>query len=211
MDNVKISYYARENKKVGVHSFFPQPTNLKTFGFERMCQKAARNTNLADHTVRAAVTEYMRVAQEALLEGNRVEIGNQFVTLWPNLRGSVKDYTDENGRLVVVKASDLTASKCKSRVSATVNATFSAEFERQVHWVKTDRQGNVIDEIDDTETNDEQDNDPTTPAGSRPNPSTGSGTAMGDGSGTAPSTGSGTAEGNGSGSAGGDDGDEIEG
>lgn len=156
MDNVKINYYARENKKVGNHSFFPQPHGLKTFGFERMCQKAARNTSIEAHTVRAAVEEYMNVAQEALLEGNRVEIGNQFVTLWPNLKGSVKDYIDpQTGKKVVVTADDLTASKCKSRVSATVNAAFSNEFERKVKWVKTDKHGNVIDDPDDTETNEE--------------------------------------------------------
>lgn len=156
MDNVKINYYARENKQLGSHSFYPQPIGLKTFGFERMCQKAARNTSIEAHTVRAAVEEYVKVAQEALLEGNRVEIGEQFVTLWPNLKGSVKDYTDpDTGKKVVVTAADLTATKCKSRVSATVNAAFSNEFERKVKWVKTDNHGNVIDEPDDTETNEE--------------------------------------------------------
>ena len=156
MDNVKIHYYARENKQLGSHSFYPQPIGLKTFGFERMCQKAARNTSIEAHTVRAAVEEYIKVAKEALLEGNRVEIGEQFVTLWPNLKGSVKDNTDpETGKKVVVTAADLTATKCKSRVSATVNAVFSDEFERKVKWVKTDKHGNVIDEPDDTETNEE--------------------------------------------------------
>lgn len=156
MDNVKINYYARENKQLGSHSFYPQPLGLKTFGFERMCQKAARNTSIEAHTVRAAVEEYIKVAKEALLEGNRVEIGEQFVTLWPNLKGSVKDYTDPaTGKKVVVTAADLTATKCKSRVSATVNAVFSDEFERKVKWVKTDKHGNVIDEPDDTETNEE--------------------------------------------------------
>ena len=155
-DNVKIAYYARENAKVGVHSFFPQPTNLKTFGFDRMCKKAAKNTTIEEHTVRAAVTEYMKVAQEALLEGNRVEIGEQFVTLWPNLKGSVKDELNEDGTVKrVVTAKDLTANKCRSRVGATVNSAFSNEFARQVKWVKTDKAGNVIEEEDDTETNEE--------------------------------------------------------
>lgn len=155
-DNVKISYYARENNKVGKHSFYPQPTNLKTFGFERMCRKAANNTTLEVHAVRAAVTEYIKVAQEALLEGNRVEIGDQFVTLYPNLKGSVKDYEDEKTHeLVVVTADDLTANKCRSRVGATVSPVFSEEFSRKVKWVKTDRHGNIIEEEDDTVTNEE--------------------------------------------------------
>lgn len=156
MDNVKISYYARENTKVGKHSYYPQPTNLKTFGFDRMCRKAANNTTLEEHAVRAAVTEYIKVAREALLEGNRVEIGEQFVTLYPNLKGSVKDYVDkETNELVVVTAKDLIANKCKSRVGATVSSVFSDEFERRVKWVKTDKHGNIIEEEDATETNEE--------------------------------------------------------
>ena len=176
-DNVKISYYARENNKVGKHSFYPQPTNLKTFGFERMCRKAANNTTIEEHTVRAAVTEYIKVAQEALLEGNRVEIGDQFVTLYPNLKGSVKDYEDEKtGELVVVTAKDLTANKCRSRVGATVSSVFSEEFKRKVKWVKTDKQGNIIEEEDDTETNEELANgdDDSTPAGGNANQGGGS-------------------------------------
>ena len=156
-DNVKISYVARENKKVGTHSFYPQPIAKGTFGFDRMCKKAAKNTTIEEHTVRAAVLEYMKVAQEALLEGNRVEIGEQFITLYPNLKGSVKDYKDkETGETVVVTAKDLTASKCKSRVGATVNRYFSDEFERNVSWVKTDKTGAIIEEEEDaTETNEE--------------------------------------------------------
>jgi len=167
-DNVKISYVARENSKVGTHSFYPQPVAKGTFGFDRMCKKAAKNTTIEEHTIRAAVTEYMKVAQEALLEGNRVEIGDQFITLYPNLKGSVKDYKDEKtGETVVVTAKDLTASKCKSRVGATVNRYFSDEFERNVSWVKTDKTGAVIDEGEDaTETNEEAaQNDNTPPSG----------------------------------------------
>jgi nucleoid DNA-binding protein len=156
-DNVKIPYVARENTKVGTHSFYPQPIAKGTFGFDRMCKKAAKNTTIEEHTIRSAVTEYMKVAQEALLEGNRVEIGEQFITLYPNLKGSVKDYKDQKtGETVVVTAKDLTASKCKSRVGATVNRYFSDEFERSVSWVKTDKTGAVIDEGEDaTETNEE--------------------------------------------------------
>lgn len=156
-DNVKVSYYARENTKIGVHSFFPQPVFKGTFGFDRMCKKAANNTTIEEHTVRAAVMEYMKVAKEALLEGNRVEIGEQFVTLWPNLKGSVRDELNDDGTVKkAVTASDLRASKCKSRVSATVNAVFSSEFERRVSWQKTDKTGApIIDEEDATETNEE--------------------------------------------------------
>lgn len=156
-DNVKIPYFAKENTTVGTHSFYPQPIAKGTFGFDRMCKKAAKNTTIEEHTIRAAVQEYMKVAQEALLEGNRVEIGERFITLYPNLKGSVKDTKDEKtGEVKVVTAKDLTANKCKSRVGATVSPEFSLEFERNVSWIKTDKNGAPIEEGEDaTETNEE--------------------------------------------------------
>ena len=155
--NVKIRYYARENKKMNPHSFYAQPIPNGTYGFQQICELAAKNTTVESHTIEAAVKEYMKVVQEKLCDGFRVEIGNKFVVLYPNLKVSVKDYVDEEtGQAVVVTASDLKAVAGKSRVGATVNAEFSHQFAQAVKWQKTDAQGVVIeDEEDATETNEE--------------------------------------------------------
>ena len=157
MHNVKIDYYAKENTKVGTHSVYPVPIPNGTYGFQQMCEQASKNTTIEAHTIAAAVKEYMKVAKEKLCDGFRVEIGEQFVTLGPNLKGSVKDELNADGtvkRAATLK--DLTANKCKSRVSATVNPVFSDEFERSVSWRKTDKHGTPVeDEEDATETNEE--------------------------------------------------------
>ena len=169
MHNVKIDYYARENTKVGTHSIYPVVIPNGTYGFDEVCEQAAKNTTIEAHTIAAAVKEYMKVVQEKLCDGFRVEVGKKFLTLGPNLKGSVKDELNEDG--TVKKActvKDLTANKCKSRVSATVNPAFSDEFERSVSWRKTDKTGVAIDEGEDaTETNEEaaQNGDNQQPAG----------------------------------------------
>jgi len=151
MHNVKIDYYAKENTKLGTHSFYPVPIPNGTYGFEQICEQASKNTTIEAHTIAAAVKEYMRVVQEKLCDGFRAEVGQKFITLGPNLRGSVKDTKDEKtGQVTVVTAKDLTANKCKSRVSATVHPAFSDRFEESVSWRKTDKQGNVIEEEDAT-------------------------------------------------------------
>lgn len=169
-DNVKIPYYVRENNKVGTHSVFAQPQSKGTYGFERMCKKAAEKTTIEPHTVRAAVEEYINIAKEALKEGYRVDIGQDFVQLYPNLRGSLKDELNADGTVKrAVTPKDLKIQHLKSRVGATVDPDFSDEFAKAVSWQRTDRQGNVIDDEDATETNEEQTGDNTT-GGSTSNP-----------------------------------------
>ena len=155
MHNVKIDYYVRENNKVGTHSLYPVPIPNGTYGFQEICEQASQNTTIEADTIMQAVNLYMKVAQEKLCDGFRVEVGKKFLTLGPNLKGSVKDYKNDKGELVVVTAKDLTANKCKSRVSATVHPSFSNKFEESVGWRKTDKQGNAIEEEDATETNEE--------------------------------------------------------
>jgi hypothetical protein len=168
MHNVKIDYYGKENVKLGTHSFYPVPIPNGTYGFQQICELAAKNTTIEAHTIADAVKEYMKVVREKLCDGFRAEIGEKFVTLGPNLKGSVKDELNQDGtvkRAVTLK--DLTANKCKSRVSAIVNPQFSDEFERSVSWRKTDKHGTPIeDEEDATETNEEADQNGSTGSGS---------------------------------------------
>ena len=156
--NVKIKYYARENTKLRPHSFFAQPIPNGTYGFDRICQLAAKNTSIEAHTIRAAVEEYMKVAMEKLLDGFRVELGPEFVTLGPGLTAKVKDELNQDGTIkTVCTADDLTAVGGKSRVTAVVNSEFSHEFERSVRWQKTDKKGNPLEPDEDDATQEPDD------------------------------------------------------
>ena len=148
--NVKIRYYARENTKLKPHSFFAQPIPNGTYGFEQLCQEASENTTIEAHTIRAAVEEYMKIAQKKLCDGFRVEIGAKFITLGPGLTAKVKDELNDDGTIKkAVTAKDLTAVGARSRVTATVNPDFSYRFAQGVKWQKSDAQGNIIDEGED--------------------------------------------------------------
>ena len=157
--NVKIKYYARENTKMTPHSFYAQPIPNGLYGFERICELASKNTSIEAHTIRAAVEEYMKVAMEKLLDGFRVELGNNFVTLGPGLTAKVKDTLNQDGTVKkAATADDLSAVGAKSRVTAVVNSEFSHEFSRTVRWQKTDRHGNPLEPDEDDATQDPDDN-----------------------------------------------------
>ena len=155
--NVKIRYYARENTKMKPHSFYGQPIPNGTYGFEKMCEEASENTTIEAGTIRQAVELYVKVAKKKLLDGFRVEVGNQFLTLGPGMTAKVKDELNDDGTVKkACTADDLTAVGAKSRVTAVVNAEFSHQFNASVKWQKTDKTGAVIDEGEDaTETNEE--------------------------------------------------------
>ena len=88
--------------------------------------------------MRAAVAEYMKTVQANVQKGFRVPVGEQFITVYPNLNASVKDTEDKQGNKTVATAKMQTANKGRSRLSASVAVKFSQEFATQVSWQKVD-------------------------------------------------------------------------
>ena len=94
----------------------------------------------------------MKVVKRNVLKGFRVPLGDQFITVYPNLQLSVKDHKDDEGNLVKATAKMLVASNGRSRLGATVSTKFSQEFANSVSWQKVDaKTGAVIDEEDITD------------------------------------------------------------
>ena len=156
--NVKIPYYARENTKMLPHSFYAQPLPHGTYGFDELCELASQNTSIEAHTIRAAVLEYSRAVKRVLCDGFRAEVGQKLITLGPGLTAKVKDEVGDDGTVKhAATADELTAVGAKSRVTATVNPEFSAEFARTVRWMKTDRKGNPLEADEDDATLDPDD------------------------------------------------------
>lgn len=153
----KVKYYAKENTKVGTHSFYAVPVPNGTLTFDEVCTEACRNTSIEPSIMKAAVAEFMKTVQSNVLKGFRVPIGEQFITVYPNLNVSVKD-TEVGGKKVVATAKMVTANKGKSRLGATVSVKFSQEFASNVSWQKIDeRTGATIEDEDITDGGDDGD------------------------------------------------------
>ena len=149
----KIKYYGKENTTVGRHSFYAVPVPNGLVGFDEVCEEACRNTSIEASIMRAAVTEYMRTVQRNVLKGFRVQVGEHFLIVYPNLNASVKDEVDENGNVIKPATLDmLSAKKGRSRMGASVAIKFSQEFARNVSWQKIDEKtGAELPEEDITE------------------------------------------------------------
>ena len=152
----KVKYYAKENTKVGTHSFYAVPIPNGTLTFDELCREACDNTSIEVSLMKAAVTEYIKVVQRNVLKGFRTPVGEQFITVYPNLNVSVKDQKDREGNIIkVATAKMLSAANGKSRLGATVSVNFSREFAMSVQWQKVDeRTGAAIEDEDITDGSD---------------------------------------------------------
>ena len=176
----KVKYFAKENNSVGTHSFYAVPLPNGTLTFEELCQEACENTTIEASILRAAVTEYMKVVKRNVLKGFRVPLGDQFITVYPNLQLSVKDTKDKQGNDVIATAKMLIASNGKSRLGATVSNRFSQEFAANVSWQKVDaKTGAPVEEEDITDGGETP--EPGTGEGASPDPSQGGGNSGGTG------------------------------
>ena len=54
----KCKYYAKENKKVGTHSFYAVSVPNGTLTFDEVCEEACENTSIEPSFMKAAGTEY---------------------------------------------------------------------------------------------------------------------------------------------------------
>lgn len=159
----KIKYQAKENKKVGTHSFYAQPVFAGTLTTDELLAEALDGKSIEPSVAKAAITEYMKAVQRNVMKGFRCQLGDQFLTIYPNLQLSVKDTEDKQGNTVVATADMLNAANGKSRLGCTVATKFSAEFAQNVQWTKV----GAATDGDDTDGEDITDGGttPTTPTG----------------------------------------------
>ena len=135
----KIKYYGKENTKVGRHSYYAVPMPNGLLEFDEVCEEACRNTSIEPAIMRAAVMQYMKAVQVNVLKGFRVQLGEHFLIVYPNLNASVKDEVDEHGNVIQPATLDmLSARKGKSRLGCSVAVKFSQEFAQKVTWQKVD-------------------------------------------------------------------------
>lgn len=148
----KIKYKACENKKTGTHSFFGQPIWSGTLTMKELCKEAFDGKAIEESTAKAAIEEFMKAVQRNLLKGFRCQIGEDFLTVYPNLQLSVKDKVVD-GQTVVATADMLKANNAVSRLGCTVHAKYSKEFANGVQWQKVDGNGTPVEEDDITQGN----------------------------------------------------------
>jgi len=142
----KIKYVARENKKTGTHSFYAAPVFNGTLTTREILDEALDGKAMLPSEALAVIEEFMKAVKRNVLKGFRCKLGEDFLTIYPNIKCSVKDGKDKDGNDFVATAKMVTAANAKSRLGCTVSSKFSQKFAQEVSWLKTDLTGAVIEE-----------------------------------------------------------------
>lgn len=152
----KIKYTTKENTKTGKHSFYAVPIPTGKLTFEELCEEACSDNTFGVEEMKGCVSKFMKAVQREALRGWRCELGTNFLTIYPNIEASVKDYVDpETHQTVVATAKMVTANNAKSRLGCTVHKKFSALFAQEVSWQKVNADGSDIEEEEDITQNNE--------------------------------------------------------
>lgn len=145
----KCKYCVKENHKTGTHSCYAAPVLNGVLTFDELVKEASAKTTYEESVIRACIEEYMKVVQVNTLKGFRCQLGKDFLTVYPNIQVSVKDYQDpQTHQLVVATPAMVTARNAKSRLGCTVSPKFSDLFEREVTWQKVDQTGAAVEDED---------------------------------------------------------------
>jgi hypothetical protein len=151
MATIKYNYY--ENTTTGKHSWYARPKFGNTLTMEDLLEEALDGKSIEPTVARAAIEEFKKVVKREVLRGNRCNLGDDFLTLYPNIQLSVKDYTDKNGNLIVAKPEMLDARNAVSRIGCQVSSRFSKEFAISVKWVKESKETTAPTDDDATQGN----------------------------------------------------------
>lgn len=143
----KIQFIVDENTQTGRHSFFAKTKPYQRLEFDEVAESACSGTSIEPDVMKAAVGLYMRKAAELLKQGNRVALGDKFITLVPQVKCSVKDELNADGTVKKAATADMVKpTKADAIIGATVSSVFSAEFRNSVSWQRVDKAGNPVAE-----------------------------------------------------------------
>lgn len=149
----KCKYTVKENTRMGTHSFYAHPELNGKLEFQDLLEEACENTSIEISIMRAAVTEYMKAVKRNVLKGFRCDIGDNFLTVYPNIYCSVKDELNPDGTVKTpADPKKVNARNAVSKLGASVSKKFSNEFAMQVSWQKVTAGTEINDDevIDET-------------------------------------------------------------
>ena len=86
----KVKYYAKENSTIGTHSFYAVPIPNGTLTFDELLEEAMDGKSVEPSI---AKTGFMKAVKRNVLKGFRCQLGDNFLTVYPNIQLSVRRRT----------------------------------------------------------------------------------------------------------------------
>ena len=160
----KNKYQVLKTTTGGRTTYYAQPVWAGTLSQDEIIHEACANTSYEESLARGIMEEVMKAVQRNVAKGFRCELGQQFLTIYPNLSVSVsaEDPTKVSPDMV-------TARNAKSRLGCTVSPKYSQQFASEVSWQKVDKSGVPVTDDDDITLDPTDPTNPTTPGSGQGN------------------------------------------
>ena len=134
----------------GIRGFSARFKSRGIIGFTELLEDAFRGTDfdVDDYIKQTRVVQ--KEIKTKLSKGFRVDFGDNFISLWPNPVGVVRDRIDPStGQTVPANPDDLRSDDIKTKVSITVAKKFTKDLSKMMEWRKAS--GTIKDDTEDDE------------------------------------------------------------
>ena len=137
MRKSKAQYFIKEAVKLAKHCFYMTFRSRGTIDFETLATNALKGSTYRPSEVIGAMRLIKEQAIEYMATGFRVDIGEDFLTIWPNILGTVKDTVDPStGQTIVADPTKLSAEDAETRVGCTVARKYNKLVSKSIEWEK---------------------------------------------------------------------------
>ena len=122
-----------------------------TIGFRSTVVKALKGSGYsADEYIGATRLVQNQILEQAS-EGYRTDIGDNFITVWPNPIQAVRDSIDPStGAVKPADPADLKSRTADTKLGVTVAPAFLRQLKPKMNWQKVNAKGEEVDDQDDT-------------------------------------------------------------
>ena len=134
----------------GISGWYARPVFRGTLDFETFVREALEDTTFNANEVIGAFKVLQRKMILQLAKGFRIDIGVDFITLYPNCVLTVKDEVNPiTGQIIEAKPEMLKTPNLLTRIGCLVANKFKKAFDAEVDWEKVNKAGQSLEQQDD--------------------------------------------------------------
>lgn len=133
-----VKYKQYRNTKAGRPSVYCRVQQHQVITFDDICRHASATIGASAAIIRAHVQAVLDAAYMEVCRGNRVDLGDRFLSLYPQVRCSVPAKVDpDTGEIFWPRPEEVSPTGRQGRLECEVHKHLNKHFRHDVHWERT--------------------------------------------------------------------------
>lgn len=148
--DLTAQWFAQDYSANGIKGFYMRFFSRGTKGFRKTVESALKGSTYDAEEYIGATRLVQKQILELMAEGYRVDFGDNFITVWPNILGSIRDTVDPStGKTIAADPKKLRSQDFDSTASCTFAKQFIKKLNAIISWTKVNKSGIEIPEEED--------------------------------------------------------------